>query len=74
VNAAKVYLNWLLTKDEQTAYAKANDFTDARADVNPDWTEPWRVPAPNAIRTDDENTVANVNKLVPLLKEVFGSS
>src|SRR5690348_12303887 len=37
-NAARVYINWLLTKDEQTAYAKANDFTDSRADVNASWT------------------------------------
>jgi iron(III) transport system substrate-binding protein len=72
-NAAKVYLNWLLTKDTQTAYAKANVFTDARADVNADWVEPWRVPAPNAIRTDGEAGVAAREKLIPLLKEVFPS-
>jgi ABC-type Fe3+ transport system substrate-binding protein len=73
-NAAKVYVNWLLTKDAQTALAKANDFADARADVNADWTESWRVPQPNAIRTDGEVAIQTNQKLVPLLKELFGSS
>jgi len=71
-NAAKVYLNWLLTKDEQTAYAKANVFTDARADVDATWVEPWRVPQPNAIRTDGEAGVAAREKLMPIIFEAFG--
>jgi iron(III) transport system substrate-binding protein len=70
-NAAKVYLNWLLTKDAQTAYAKATGFTDARADVNGDWTEPWRTPAPNAIQTDGEAGVKARATLIPLLKDAF---
>lgn len=72
-NAAKVYVNWLLTKDEQEAYARANVFTDARSDVNADWVEPWRAPAPNAIRTDGEAGVAIRDKLIPLLKQAFAS-
>ena len=71
-NAAKVYVNWLLTKEEQTAYAKANDFTDARVDVNSDWSEPWRVPAPSAIRTDGEDSISSLKKLQPILAEAFG--
>ncbi len=73
-NAAKVYLNWLLTKDEQEAYARANVFTDSRVDVNGDWTEPWRLPASNAIRTDGENALEVNAKLVPMLKDLLGSS
>ncbi|HLY66257.1 MAG TPA: extracellular solute-binding protein [Chloroflexota bacterium] len=72
-NATKVYVNWLLTQQEQEVYAKANGFTDARVDVNGDWTEPWRVPAPNAIRTDGEVAVSVRSKLNPLLAQVFSS-
>ncbi|HEX6512573.1 MAG TPA: extracellular solute-binding protein [Chloroflexota bacterium] len=72
-NATKVYVNWLLTKDAQTALAKANDFTDARADVNADWTEPWRTPQPNAIETDGDVAIQVNPKLLPLLKEVLPS-
>ncbi|HLQ31192.1 MAG TPA: extracellular solute-binding protein [Chloroflexota bacterium] len=72
-NATKVYVNWLLTKEEQEAYARANVFTDARVDVNGDWTEPWRVPVPNGIRTDGEAAVAVREKLLPVLAEAFPS-
>jgi iron(III) transport system substrate-binding protein len=72
-NAAKVYVNWLLTRETQEAYAKANVFTSARADVSGDWTEPWRVPAPNGIRTDGEVAVEVRPKLLPILREALGS-
>lgn len=71
-NAAKVYLNWLLTQQEQQTYAKANGFTDARVDVNASWTESWRAPAPNAIKTDGEEGAQVRPKLLPILKQVFG--
>jgi iron(III) transport system substrate-binding protein len=71
-NAAKVYVNWLLTKATQEAYARTNDLVSSRADVNGDWTEPWRLPAPGAIQTDGEAAQAVIrDKLVPLLKEAF---
>jgi iron(III) transport system substrate-binding protein len=72
-NAAKVYINWLLTKDTQTAYAKSIGLVSARADVNPDWAQPWRIPAPDAIRSDGEAAVAIREKLQPVITEAFGS-
>ena len=74
LNAAKVYLNWLLTKEEQEEFARVNVFTSARADVNGDWVEPWRVPAPSAIRTDGEVAVEVRPKLLPILREALGAS
>ena len=70
-NAAKVYLNWLLGKEGATAFAKVNSFTSGRADVNADWTEPWRLPVPNAIQTDGEIAIQVNPKLVPVLQEIF---
>jgi iron(III) transport system substrate-binding protein len=70
-NAARVYINWLLGAKEQEAYARATGFVSARADVNGDWTEPWRVPAPNAIQTDGEVSVQVRPKLMPILTAAF---
>ncbi|MEK7217052.1 MAG: hypothetical protein AAB289_15820, partial [Chloroflexota bacterium] len=34
-NAAKVFFNWLLTKDGQTAYVKSTQENSRRSDVTP---------------------------------------
>ncbi len=70
-NAAKVYVNWLLGAKEQEAYARATGFVSSRVDVNGDWTEPWRVPSPNAIVSDGDVSVQTVPKLQPILLEAF---
>jgi iron(III) transport system substrate-binding protein len=73
-NATKLYVNWLLTQATQEAYARVNDLVSSRADVNGDWTESWRVPAPGAIQTDGVAAQAVINgKLLPVLKESFPS-
>jgi ABC-type Fe3+ transport system substrate-binding protein len=71
-NAAKVYVNWLLSRAQQEAYAKSIGLVSARADVNPEWALPWRIPAANAIRSDGEAAVAIREKLQPVLNEAFG--
>ena len=70
-NAARVYINWLLGAKEQEAYARATGFVSSRVDVNGDWTEPWRVPAPNAILTDGDVSVQVRPKLLPILNQAF---
>ncbi len=72
-NAARVYVNWLLGAKEQEAYARATGFVSSRADVNGDWTEPWRVPAPSAIVTDGDIAVQVRPKLMPILTQAFPS-
>src|SRR6266567_2495165 len=72
-NAARVYINWLLGAKEQEAYARATGFVSSRADVNGDWTEPWRVPAPSAIVTDGDIAVQVRPKLMPILTQAFPS-
>jgi iron(III) transport system substrate-binding protein len=71
-NAARVYLNWVLSKEAQTAYAKTSGFVSSRLDVPTDHTYPWRVPHPNAIKTYDLNAIAVRDQLLPLLEELFG--
>jgi iron(III) transport system substrate-binding protein len=72
-NAAKIYVNWLLSKEGQTVFARANGYVSARLDVPTDHTEPWRVPQPGAIKTYTKAAMQVREKLMPLLHEVFGN-
>jgi ABC-type Fe3+ transport system substrate-binding protein len=71
-NAAKIYINWLLSKEGQTIFARANGYVSSRLDVPADHTEPWRVPLPGAIRTYTKAAMQVKDKLQPLLQEIFG--
>jgi iron(III) transport system substrate-binding protein len=72
-NAAKVYVNWLLSKEGQTIFARANGYVSARLDVPTDHTEPWRVPLPAAIKTYTKAAMQVRDNVQSLLKEVLGS-
>ena len=70
----KIYINWLLSKEGQTLFARANGYVSARLDVPTDHTESWRVPLPGAIKTYTKAAMqVNKDNLQPLLQEVFGS-
>jgi iron(III) transport system substrate-binding protein len=70
-DAAKVYLNWLLTREAQTEIARVYSAISSRADVPTDHS-PWRVPQLGAIRTHSREAFDLRNQLVPVLEEVFG--
>jgi ABC-type Fe3+ transport system substrate-binding protein len=72
-NAARIYINWLLSKEGQTIFARANGYISARLDVPTDHTEPWRVPLPGAIKTYTKSAMQVKDNLQSLLQEVFGS-
>ena len=72
-NAAKVYINWLLSKEGQTVFARANGYVSARLDVPTDHAEPWRVPQPGAIKTYTKAAQQAKDNLMPLLIELFGN-
>lgn len=72
-NAAKIYINWLLSKEGQTAFARANGYVSARLDVPTDHTEPWRVPQLGAIKTYTKAAMEVRGSLQPLLQEAFSS-
>jgi iron(III) transport system substrate-binding protein len=71
-NAAKVYLNWLLSKEEQTAFAKTNGYISARLDVPTDFAPAWRVPQPGAIKTYDAAAIAVKDKVVAAAEDALG--
>ncbi len=70
-NAARVYINWLLTKEGQYGLGKAIGYVSRRIDVPNDYYESWRVPQPGAIKTYDQAAMNDKPKLRKLLKEAF---
>ena len=70
-NAAKVYINWLLSKEGQTGFARVNGYISARLDVPTDHS-PWRVPIPGSIKTYTQEAIDIKDDLVVLFKEAFG--
>ncbi len=72
-NAAKLYVNWLLSKEGQTSFARGTGYISNRVDVPTDHAAPWRVPKPGAIKTYGLQARHDLRvKLMPLLFEVFG--
>jgi iron(III) transport system substrate-binding protein len=71
-NAAKVYLNWFLSKEGQTVFARAMGYISSRLDAPTDHALPWRIPQPGSIKTYTQEALDVRPKLMPLLQEVFG--
>jgi ABC-type Fe3+ transport system substrate-binding protein len=73
-NAARVYLNWLLSKEGQTSWARGTGYVSSRLDVPTDLPdiEPWRVPQLNEIKTygGDAPEIFET-KVVPLMRELI---
>jgi ABC-type Fe3+ transport system substrate-binding protein len=72
-NAAKVYLNWLLSREGQALLVKSNGAQSRRTDV-PVPPEPWKFPPePSYWKSYDEAGVGLTrSRMVPLVKEIFG--
>jgi iron(III) transport system substrate-binding protein len=70
-NAAKVYLNWLLSKEGQSHHSRALSTVSKRLDVSYDHAEPWRVPRPGAIRTYTPEAMEVKDTMMSLLNEIL---
>jgi iron(III) transport system substrate-binding protein len=70
-NAARVYLNWLLSKEGQEGFAKVNGYISGRLDVPTDHS-PWRVPIPGSIKTYTQQAIDIKDDLTVLFKEAYG--
>lgn len=76
-SAAKVYLNWLLSKEGQILWTTASSYPSRRADMDDVIakyadSEAIIKPGVTYINTYNEDSLAVRDKLVPLLTEVFG--
>jgi iron(III) transport system substrate-binding protein len=73
-NAAKLYINWLLSQEGQTAFVTTLGYVSNRLDVPTSHLPAWRVPRPNAIKTyTEDQSAVKTEKVIPLMKELFGS-
>ena len=71
-NAAKLYINWLLSKEAQTVLAQTTGYISNRVDVPTDHAPAWKIPQPDSIKIYDAAAKEMNQKLVPLLHELFG--
>ncbi|HLB13101.1 MAG TPA: extracellular solute-binding protein [Dehalococcoidia bacterium] len=71
-NAARVYLNWLLSKEGQTEFSRSTTWPSWRADVPTEHVDSRTIPEPRFIATYTEEAIAARDPLVALLKEVLG--
>lgn len=70
-NAARVYINWLMSKEGQTAFSKATGIPSLRIDVPSDHIVPWRKPVPGYLETYTEEALARKGELIKLLEAVL---
>ncbi|HLB28561.1 MAG TPA: extracellular solute-binding protein [Dehalococcoidia bacterium] len=71
-NAAKVYINWLLTKEGQTEFARAVALPSRRLDVPTEGMPSEMMPVEGYWAHDSEESVLSTrDKVVPFLREVF---
>ena len=71
-NAAKLYINWVLSKEAQTVFSQATGYISNRVDVPTDHVPSWKIPQANSIKIYDVAAKEMTQKLVPLIHEVFG--
>lgn len=74
-NAAKVFVNWLLSKEGQTIFVKAFGSPSARTDVPTEGLDPDTVPNPKKkMFMVDEKLYHQMPKAAELAKEIFAPS
>ncbi len=74
-NATRVFLNWFLTREGQTLFAKAVKQQSARLDVPTDFLNPWEMRQPGVNVFDARSEDFNLESLKDsgIKKELFGS-
>ena len=70
-NAAKVYINWLLSREGQNIFSRKMGYVSDRVDASTDHTYPWRIPKPGAIKTYNEEAMRKKKDVIALVRKVF---
>ncbi len=71
-NAAKVFINWLLSKEGQAIFTAAQGYVSSRVDVPlPPGAEPWRVPLPSAIKSYNKQALDNRDAVLAVVNEAL---
>jgi iron(III) transport system substrate-binding protein len=71
-NVARIYINWVLSREGQTLVSRALGDPSQRVDVPTDHVPPWEMPQPGWIKTHTEEALMVKDALEAHLREVFG--
>ncbi len=73
-NAAKLFLNWVLSKEGSSVFAPASEFPSTRVDVPPEGILPILVPRPDDVNPDTkyENYNSVVGQMQKTAADIFG--
>lgn len=73
-NAARLFINWLLTKEGQRVFARAYSAPSARVDVPTEGLNPVTIPKPGVeyFRNNDEDFVIKRGEYMKTAREIFG--
>ena len=71
-NAAKLYINWVLSQEGITSFTKATHDPPLRLDVSTEGVNSWAIPEPNWPITNREDSLDLEDALVSLLVELLG--
>jgi iron(III) transport system substrate-binding protein len=72
-HAAKLYVNWVLTREAGLLFSKSADFPSMRADVPTDHVKPWSIPEPSWPVSNTEEGLEAEEPLEAFLKELLGA-
>ncbi len=73
-NAAKLFINWLASREGSSIYAPAHGYPSVRTDVSTEGFVPAIIPGPNDRLSDTEEYMAEKAKLMKLAVEIFGGA
>ncbi|HLY67400.1 MAG TPA: extracellular solute-binding protein [Chloroflexota bacterium] len=73
-NAAKVFINWLLSQEGSAAFSKTAGYPSTRADVPTDQMPAWSIPQPDDVDINTPAAVEIEKPLLVLLNEVLPSA
>ncbi|MBI4334307.1 MAG: extracellular solute-binding protein [Chloroflexi bacterium] len=72
-NAAKLFLNWFLSREAQTIYVRAAGYQSARLDVPADHLPPFKVRQPGVkYLAEDEDWLMSQPERQKIAREIFG--
>lgn len=72
-NATKVFVNWLLSKEGMTVFAKAVNMASRRADVPTNHLDAYMVPDAKANYVfENQEVLDETERLMPVAKDIFG--
>jgi iron(III) transport system substrate-binding protein len=71
-HAAKLYVNWVLTREAGLLFSKSVEFPSMRVDVPTDHVKSWSIPEPWWPVSNTEEGLAAEEPLAAFLKELMG--